>query len=30
MIAGWEKKEIESAVVPDKEGVEHSVFLYRR
>jgi hypothetical protein len=30
MIPGWEKKEIESAVVPDKEGVEHSVFLYRR
>lgn len=30
MIPGWEKKEVESAVVPDQEGVEHSVFLYRR
>ncbi|MDD8026926.1 MAG: methyltransferase domain-containing protein [Acidobacteriota bacterium] len=30
MIAGWEKKEVQSAVVRDGEGVEHSLFLYKR
>jgi SAM-dependent methyltransferase len=30
MIPGWEKKEVESAVVPLKDGTEHSVFLYKR
>jgi predicted O-methyltransferase YrrM len=30
MIPGWESKEITSEVVKDTEGVEHSVFLYRR
>jgi SAM-dependent methyltransferase len=30
MIPGWEKREVESAVVPLKDGTEHSVFLYKR
>ncbi|MBM3310755.1 MAG: methyltransferase domain-containing protein [Candidatus Aminicenantes bacterium] len=30
MIPGWESKEVASEVVKDAEGVEHSVFLYRR
>ncbi len=30
IIPGWEKKEVDSAVVRDAEDVEHSVFLYKR
>jgi len=30
MIPGWEGKEVRSKVVPDSEGIEHTIFLYRR
>jgi len=30
MIPGWEEKEVTSKVVPDAEGSEHTIFLYRR